>query len=97
MVAPVVRRLAQSAGTLLEGADQVAAAASQISSSSQLPACGATAQAVSIEEMSASSEEINATARKNTEHSGTAAILVAQSQQRFRETNQSLDQTPCAR
>ncbi len=74
-----------------EGAGQVASAAGQISSSSQSLAQGASQQAASLEETSASSEEINSMARKNAENSQSANGLVTQSQQKFHETNQSLE------
>ena len=76
---------------LAEGAGQVASAAGQISSSSQSLAQGASEQAASLEETSASSEEINSMARKNAENSQAANGLVTQSQQKFSETNQSLE------
>ena len=78
-------------GELSEGAGQVASAAGQISSSSQSMAQGASEQAASLEETSASSEEINSMARKNAENSQAANGLVTQSQQKFHETNQSLE------
>jgi len=76
---------------LAAGAGQVASAAGQISSSSQILAQGSSEQAASLEETSASSEEINSMARKNAENSQSAAGLVAQSQQKFSETNQALE------
>jgi methyl-accepting chemotaxis protein/methyl-accepting chemotaxis protein-1 (serine sensor receptor) len=76
---------------LSEGAGQVASAAGQISSSSQSLAQGASEQAASLEETSASSEEINSMARKNAENSQAANSLVTQSQQKFTETNHSLE------
>jgi methyl-accepting chemotaxis protein/methyl-accepting chemotaxis protein-1 (serine sensor receptor) len=78
-------------GELTEGAGQVAGAAGQISSSSQSLAQGASEQAASLEETSASSEEINSMARKNAENSQSANGLVTQSQQKFAETNRSLE------
>jgi methyl-accepting chemotaxis protein/methyl-accepting chemotaxis protein-1 (serine sensor receptor) len=78
---------------LAEGAVQVASAASQVSSSSQSLAQGSSEQAASLEETSASSEEINSMARKNSENSRVAADLMTQSQQKFVQTNQSLDQS----
>jgi methyl-accepting chemotaxis protein len=78
-------------GELSEGAGQVASAAGQISSSSQSLAQGASEQAASLEETSASSEEINSMARKNAENSHAAEGLVTQSQQKFAETNRSLE------
>jgi methyl-accepting chemotaxis protein len=88
----VNRGLRQTAAELAEGAEQVASAASQVSSSSQSLAQGSSEQAASLEETSASSEEINSMAHRNTENSRGAADLVTQSQQKFVETNQSLDQ-----
>jgi methyl-accepting chemotaxis protein len=81
---------------LSEGAEQVASAASQVSSSSQSLAQGSSEQAASLEETSASSEEISSMARKNTENSRSAADLVTQSQHKFVQTNQSLDQSVVA-
>jgi methyl-accepting chemotaxis protein/methyl-accepting chemotaxis protein-1 (serine sensor receptor) len=83
--------LMQVADELSEGAQQTASAASQVSSLSQALAQGSSEQAASLEETSASSEEINSMARKNTENSHQAAGLVTQSQQKFVETNQSLE------
>ncbi len=86
------RTLRQSVTELAAGAEQVAGAASQVSASSQSLAQGASEQAASLEETSASSEEINSMARQNTGHSRSAADLVTQSEQKFVETNQSLEQ-----
>lgn len=83
--------LRKAIGALSEGAGQVASAAGQISSSSQSLAQGASEQAASLEETSASSEEINSMARKNAENSQSANALVTQSQQRYTETNRSLE------
>ena len=77
---------------LSEGAAQVASAASQVSSASQSLAQGSSEQAASLEETSASSEEINSMSRKNAENSQGAAGLVSESQQKFAETNESLEQ-----
>lgn len=83
--------LRSAVSELSEGAGQVASAAGQISSSSQSLAQGASEQAASLEETSASSEEINSMARKNAENSQAANSLVTQSQQKFTETNHSLE------
>jgi len=83
--------LRQLVAFISSGAEQVAQAARQISSSSQSLAQGASAQAASLEETSASSEEINYMARKNAENSQAANALVTQSQQKFAETNHSLE------
>lgn len=83
--------LRKAISDLSEGAGQVASAAGQISSSSQVLAQGASEQAASLEETSASSDEINSMARKNAENSQAANTLVMQSQQKYSETNQSLE------
>ena len=84
--------LRRAVSDLSSGAEQVASAAAQVSASSQSLAQGSSEQAASLEETSASSEEINSMALKNAENSRTAADLVGQSQQKFKETNQSLEQ-----
>jgi methyl-accepting chemotaxis protein len=76
---------------LFEGADQVAGAATQVSTSSQTLAQGSSEQAASLEETSASSEQINSVARQNNKSSAAAAALVSESQQKFVETNRSLE------
>jgi Methyl-accepting chemotaxis protein (MCP) signalling domain len=95
VVAFIIRNLSnalrQVVSELAEGAGQVASAAGQISSTSQSMAQGASEQAASLEETSASSEEINSMARKNAENSQAANGLVTASQQKFTETNHSLE------
>jgi len=86
------RTLIAAIGELGEGAEQVAAAAGQVSSSSQSLAQGSSEQAASLEETSAASEQINAMARKNSENFSAAANLVSRSQQKVAETNHSLEQ-----
>lgn len=86
------RELRQVVSELGDGAEQVASAASQVSSSSQSLAQGATEQAASLEETSASTHEINATALSNTASARSAAGLVSSSQQKFVDTNESLEQ-----
>jgi methyl-accepting chemotaxis protein len=93
VVRGINRTLVRAVTELSEGAEQVASAASQVSASSQSLAQGSSEQAASLEETSASSEEINSMARKNTENSRSAAELVTGSQQKFVETNRSLEQT----
>ncbi len=88
----VNRELRRASSELSEGADQVTSAAAQVSSSSQSLAQGASEQAASIEETSASAEQINAMSTKNSENSEVAAGLVSQSQRKFAETNQKLEQ-----
>jgi methyl-accepting chemotaxis protein len=88
----VNRELRRASSQLFEGAEQVTSAAAQVSGTSQTLAQGASQQAASIEETSASSEEINAMSHKNVENSQVAAGLVSQSQLKFAETNQQLEQ-----
>jgi methyl-accepting chemotaxis protein len=59
-----------------EGANQVASASSQVSSSSQSMAEGASQQAASIEESSSSMEEMASMTKKNAENAGTADGLM---------------------
>jgi methyl-accepting chemotaxis protein len=92
----ISRTLLGAVANLSEIADQVTGAATQVSSSSQSLAQGSSEQAASLQETSASSEEINSMARRNTDDSRAAADLVAASQQKFIETNRSLEQTVAA-
>ncbi len=83
--------LRHSIAELKEGADQVLSAANQVASSSQSLAQGASEQAASLEDTSASTVQINAAARKNAEDCRRAAELVASSEEKFLETNASLE------
>ncbi|MCC6262666.1 MAG: MCP four helix bundle domain-containing protein [Bryobacterales bacterium] len=96
VVRGINRTLENAIEELAEGAEQVASAASQVSSSSQSLAQGSSEQAASLEETSASSEEINSMARKNSENSRTAADLMTQSQKKYEQANQSLDESVVA-
>ena len=91
IVRDITRSLHQAIDELSEGAGQVASAAGHIASSSQWLAQGSSEQAASLEETAASTEEINSMARKNAENSQAAAGLVAQTQRKIGETNNSLD------
>lgn len=84
----VVRR---SVAELDVAVTSLANAAGLVSAASQSLAMGASEQATSIEETSASTEEINMMARKNTENLQRAAGLVAQSQDKFAQTSRALD------
>jgi methyl-accepting chemotaxis protein/methyl-accepting chemotaxis protein-1 (serine sensor receptor) len=96
VVAWNVRRMVEAlqsvAIQLNGGSHRVAAAAAQISQTSQSLAAGASQQAASIQEASSSSQVVNSMARTNREHSEQAAGLVAQSRIRFGEASRSLDQ-----
>ena len=84
--------LRAASGQLLIQSEAIAAASKQIAAASQDLANGASQQAASLQETSASTAEINAMARKNSESSGLAASLMAQSQASFEQVNGSLDQ-----
>jgi methyl-accepting chemotaxis protein len=77
---------------LNDGAEQVATAAGQVSSSSQSLAQGASQQAASLEETSASSEEINSMAKRNTDNSRSTAELLALSQDKVGQANRYLEE-----
>lgn len=74
------------------GAQAVLAAAAEVSSSSQSLARQSSEQAASLEQTSASSEEINSMARRNSENSQTTAEIAGSSGRRFMELNGSLDE-----
>jgi methyl-accepting chemotaxis protein len=92
IIRQINRSLKQAISELAQGAGQVASAAAQVSSASQSLAQGSSEQAASLEETSASTEEISSMAHKNSDNSATAAGLVTGSQEKFTETNRSLDQ-----
>jgi methyl-accepting chemotaxis protein/methyl-accepting chemotaxis protein-1 (serine sensor receptor) len=82
--------LRQVSSKLGASASQLTDAAMQVSDSSQSLAQGANEQAASLEETSASTEEINSMARRNTENSQSVAKLLDNAQQKFAETDTSL-------
>ena len=86
------RDLRRAARERSNGAEQVAAAAGQVSAVTQSLAQGSSEQAASLEETSAASEQINAMALRNAESSQAAAGLVSQSQEKYDKTHHSLDQ-----
>ncbi len=90
------RKLQASASDLDRAAKEVTCAAAQVSSSSTSLAQGCSEQAASLEETSASSAEVNSKSRINSEKSRAAAEIVAQSQERYILTNQSLEQAVVA-
>jgi methyl-accepting chemotaxis protein/methyl-accepting chemotaxis protein-1 (serine sensor receptor) len=86
----VSRVLRKSIRDLSDGAGQIAAAASEVASSSQFLAQGSSQQAAAIEETSAASQQVLAMAQSNGEKSRRAAEVVDESEQRFREASASL-------
>jgi methyl-accepting chemotaxis protein len=75
-----------------EGADQVASASGQVSSSSQSMAEGASEQAASIEETSSSMEEMSSMTKKNAENADLADILMKETNQIVFTANSSMEQ-----
>ena len=92
----ICRTMTVAIGELSNGAEQVAGAAGQVSSSSQSLAQGASQQAASLAQTLASSERIDSLAHRNSENSRGAAGLVTESQEKFQQTNQSLDEMVAA-
>jgi methyl-accepting chemotaxis protein len=83
--------LQRLAARMSESAEEVADAASQVSGASQSLAQGATEQAASLEETSASTDQIASIARKNADNALQVAGLTQQSEQGAGEVNQTLD------
>jgi methyl-accepting chemotaxis protein len=75
-----------------EGASQVAAASSQVSSSSQSMAEGASEQAASIEETSSSMEEMSSMTKKNAENANHADNLMKEANLVVKTADESMDQ-----
>ncbi len=92
IVHQVNRDLRQTATSLNEGAEEIAAAAAQVATLSNSLAHGASEQAAAIEETSASSTEIDSMSRLSTENSRSAAAMVATSHARSEEANLFLGQ-----
>jgi len=85
VVLVVIRRIGASLGDLARqlsaGAEQAAAAALYISSSSQALAQGASEQAASVEEAASASEEITASIQQNTAAAGDTVRLMVRAEQ----------------
>jgi methyl-accepting chemotaxis protein len=92
----ITSKLRQVAGEIGADADQTADAAAQVSSASKQLADGASVQAASLEETSASTTEINSMARKNTQSSGSAAELMTQTQDKFADSGLALQELVAA-
>jgi len=92
----VGNRLRSLAGALSRTADQLAAASGRVRESSQSMAGHATNQAAALEETAASTQQISAMARRNGEHSRSAAGLVQASQGQLSSVVHSLDETVAA-
>jgi methyl-accepting chemotaxis protein len=75
---------------LTQGADKIADSATQVSTSSQALLQSSSHQTASLEETSASSEQIRSMAQTNTENCHKTAGFVSMSQDKFVHTNRSL-------
>ncbi|MGE0039917.1 MAG: methyl-accepting chemotaxis protein [Vicinamibacterales bacterium] len=85
------RRLTVLTGELREGAEQVVAASSQVSTSAQTLSQGATEQAASLEETSASMEEMASMTRRNAENARQVSDLVAAMDERVSLSGAALE------
>jgi methyl-accepting chemotaxis protein/methyl-accepting chemotaxis protein-1 (serine sensor receptor) len=86
------RLLERMATRMSESADRVAKASAQVSGASRSLSQGAAQQATSLEETSASAEEIVSITRKNADHTIIVAGLMQESERGTAEVNQTLDQ-----
>ena len=81
---------------LREGADTAARAANEVAAASQSLAQGTTEQAASLEETSAATQQVDATAAANSGKSIAAADLVLRSDTEFRQTETALKEAVAA-
>lgn len=93
IVKSVNKSLHSAASALESGAAEVASASGQIADWSQALTKGAIDQAASLEETAASGEEINSMARRNSENAEQASKLVTDSETKFEQANQTLEET----
>ena len=84
------RALHATAVDLRDGAQQVAAASTQVAGSSQSLSRGASEQAASLEETSASMEEMASMTRRNAENSEAAAQLMGEADRMVERSNAAL-------
>ena len=92
VVSTISGRLRKLTAEIHHESGQVAAAASQVSSSSQALAQGSSQQAASLEEISHASSEINSMVHRNHQSLSQAATVVTESQRKFAQTEQALGQ-----
>lgn len=90
LVKSITRPINKAIEGLNEGADQIATAASQVSSSSQSLAEGASEQAAAVEETSSSLEELSSMTKLNAENSGQANQMMHEAGKTVDEANQSM-------
>ncbi len=90
MIRGMNRELTAVAVELRHNAEQVSAAAAQVSASSQILSQGASAQAASLEETSASMEEMASMTRTNADNSQHAVRLMSEADTRVHDSRQAL-------
>ena len=88
----ITKPIAGIISSLNQGAEQVAAAANEVSSSSQTLAEGASQQAAAIEETSSSMEEMSSMTQKNAGNAGNADGLMQETNQIVDQANRSMDE-----
>ncbi len=88
----LMRSLSTIAGTMSEGADQVASASGQVSSASQALADGSSEQAASIEETSSSLEEMSSMTKQNADNAGQADNLMKEANRVVGDANSSMSE-----
>ncbi len=86
----IVKPINRVAAGLTDAADQVAAAAGEVSSSSQALAHDATDQAASLEETSSSMEEMATMTRRNADNANQANALIQGNSKVVEETGQAI-------
>jgi len=84
------RTLTRVAGSLSDGSEQVAAAATQVSSASQSLAQGSSEQAASLQETSASLEEMASMTRANADNARQADALMGEAAKVVDQANKSM-------
>jgi len=84
--------LKNTAVDLRDGAQQVAAASTQVAGSAQSLSRGASEQAASLEETSASMEQMASMTRRNAENSESAAMLMGEADGMVKRSNTALEE-----
>ncbi|MDY6988135.1 MAG: cache domain-containing protein [Thermodesulfobacteriota bacterium] len=92
MARTISRPITRVAGSLLEGADQVATGSGQISSASQQLADGASSQAASLEETSSSLEEMSSMTKQNADNANQADGLMKEVNKVVEQADASMDE-----
>jgi methyl-accepting chemotaxis protein len=92
LVRGIVGTVRGTVADLSNGGEQVAAASSQIASSSQNLSQGASEQAASLEQVSASMEEMTAMTKRNAENSAEATAMMSETVAQVGRSNTALNE-----